>query len=459
MSQWTRPHADHLQVVAPTGMGEVLPGTDLARTIALLADGARWPDGRSGVEPGDVIVVASKVVAKAEGRLANIAERDAVIDTETTEVVAQLPNGSRVVRNQHGVVLVAAGVDTTNCDPAEIVLWPSDPEQAARELRQGLQRALTVAPLAVVITDSLGRAWRLGQTDHAIGVAGLKPILAAADDAEAADHYGNPLAATALAVADEVAGAAELVRGKSAGLPVALVRGMADLVTEDDGPGAAALVRPAEFDQFRLSTALAREQGAQEAVRRRRTIRSFSAEAVPAEVIATAVGDAISAPAPHHTRPFRFLQVRGTVRTHLLDAMAAQWRKDLAELDGYSPSSIERRLQRGDVLRRAPELLLPFVDFAEAAHHYPDPDRNAAERDLFMLAGGAAVQNLLIGLSTRGLASAWVSSTVFCPSVVREVLELPDSWQPLGGIAVGWPASRPPDREPPIPADFLQVLE
>jgi len=459
VSRWTQPHADQLQVVAPEGMGEVLPGTDLARTIALLINGARWPDGSSGVAPGDVIVIASKVVAKAEGRTAAVADREAAIAQDSTEIVAKLPNGGSVVRNQHGVVLVAAGVDTSNSDPTQIVLWPSDPEQAARELRQGLQRALDLAPLAVVITDSLGRAWRLGQTDHAIGVAGLTPILVADEDPTAVDQYGNPLVATALAIADEVAGAAELVRGKSTGLPVALVRGMASAVTEADGPGAAALVRPMEFDQFRLSTALAEEKGALAAVRQRRTIRSFSEELVPPDLIVAAVGDAITAPAPHHSRPFRFLQVRGKLRTRLLDAMAAQWRLDLAELDGYSASSIARRLQRGDVLRRAPELLLPFVDLADAAHDYPDPGRSAAERDLFLLAGGAAVENLLVGLSTRGLAAAWVSSTVFCPPVVQDVLDLPDSWQPLGGVAVGWPASAPPKREPPSPHDFLQVLE
>lgn len=459
MSRWTQPHAANLQVVAPEGMGEVLPGTDLARAIALLAHGATWPDGSAGVAPGDVIVIASKVVAKAEGRTAAVAEREAIIEQESAEVLAELPNGSSVVRNQHGVVLVAAGVDTSNCSLEQIVLWPKDPETSARELREGLQRALDIAPLAVIITDSLGRAWRVGQTDHAIGVAGMTPIVKADDDPAAVDHYGNPLVATALALADEVAGAAELVRGKSTGLPVALVRGMADLVTEADGPGAAALVRPAEQDQFRLSTSLAEQEGAQGAVRQRRTIRSFSEQPVPAALIADAVGDAVTAPAPHHTRPWRFIQVRGAIRDKLLDEMATQWRKDLAELDGYSPSSIERRLRRGDVLRRAPELIVAFVDLAKSAHTYPDPGRNTAERDLFLLAGGAAVQNLMIGLSTRGVASAWVSSTVFCPPIVRRVLELPDSWQPLGAIAVGWPASMPPDREPPKSSDYLEVRQ
>ena len=108
-------------------------------------------------------------------------------------------------------------------------------------------------------------------------------------------------------------------------------------------------------------------------------------------------------------------------------------------------------------MRRAPALVIPFLDFEEAAHEYPDVDRRRFERDLFMLSGGAAVQNFMVAAAARGAATAWVSSTVFCPPVVRQELSVPESWQPLGGIAIGMAATEPPDRPAPVAEEFLQV--
>ncbi len=458
MNRWHRPHSDDaLQVAAPEGMGEVLAGTDVARAIALLVGGTKWPDGSRGIRPGDIVVIASKVLAKAEGRTKSAEEWDRVLDEESEEILSHLPNGTKIVRNRHGVVLAAGGIDKSNVPLGKIVLWPADPDQSARELKGELERALDMKPLGVVITDTLGRAWRHGQTDHAIGVAGLEPLIDAASDDTAVDRHGNELNASALAIADEIAGAAEIVRGKSAGLPVAIVRGLAGSVSASNGPGAAALIRPRSEDAFSLGAREATRLGARGAVRARRTVRHFSAEALPENLIGECVVDAVTAPAPHHTKPWRFIQVAGTTRERLLDAMASQWRQDLAELDGYSAESIRKRLSRGDVLRRAPALVIPFLDFEEAAHEYPDVDRRRFERDLFMLSGGAAVQNFMVAAAARGAATAWVSSTVFCPPVVRQELSVPESWQPLGGIAIGMAATEPPDRPAPAAEEFLQI--
>jgi coenzyme F420-0:L-glutamate ligase/coenzyme F420-1:gamma-L-glutamate ligase len=138
--------------------------------------------------------------------------------------------------------------------------------------------------------------------------------------------------------------------------------------------------------------------------------------------------------------------------------MAAAWRRDLAELDGFSDENIRRRLRRGDVLRQAPELVVPFVEMEGTAHPYPDRARRDHERDLFVLSGGAAVQNFMIAVATRGAASAWVSSTVFCPAVVANSLGIPDSWQPLGAIAVGYPAQSAPQRPPSEVTDFYRLV-
>ena len=460
MNRWHQPHSDTaLQVAAPEGMGEVLPDTDLARAIALLVGGTSWPDGSRGIKPGDIIVIASKIVAKAEGRIRSVTELDQALAEESVEILAQIPNGTQIVRNRHGVVLAAGGIDKSNMPLDEIVLWPSDPDHSARDLKSQLQRALDTEPLGVIVTDTLGRAWRHGQTDHAVGVAGLEPIIDAANDDTAVDRHGNELQASALAIADEVAGVAEIVRGKSSGLPVAVVRGLAGRVLAEDGPGAAALVRPRSQDAFSMGAREAEHIGARSAVQLRRTIRKFDSAPPPQDLIRECVADATSAPAPHHTKPWRFIQVAGQLRQRLLDAMAAQWKRDLADLDGYSSADIRKRLRRGDVLRQAPALVVPFLDFAAGAHLYPDDTRRGYERDLFMLSGGAAVQNFMVAAAARKAATAWVSSTVFCPAVVRNVLGLPDSCQPLGAIAIGLPAETPPNRVPPDPGDFFQVRE
>ena len=223
------------------GLPDVRPGDDLAGLIAAAA-----PDLRDG----DVVVVTSKIVSKAEGRLVQAQSREDAITAETVAVVAT--RGSlRIVRTRHGLVLAAAGVDASNVAPGTVLLLPVDPDASARALRADLARELGVRT-AVVITDTAGRPWREGLVDIAIGVAGLTPL----DDLRGqVDPYGNPLEMTVTAVADEIAAAAELVKGKTAGVPVAVVRGLGHLVTDTDGPGAAALVRRAEDDLFTLGVA------------------------------------------------------------------------------------------------------------------------------------------------------------------------------------------------------------
>lgn len=196
---------------------------------------------------------------------------------------------------------------------------------------------------------------------------------------------------------------------------------------------------------------------AEHLIGRRRTVRSFDdSRPVPAEVVAAAVSAAATAPAPHHTKPWRFLRLRAETRERLLDAMGQQWRKDLLS-DGASEAVIARRLARSDsVLRRAPELLVPFVTL-DHAHDYPDSGRSRAERDLFVLSGGAALQNLQIVLASHDIGAAWISSTSFCADTVRAVLALPNTWEPIGMVALGYP-SPSLELRPRPPVDTTQLL-
>ncbi|RYB91476.1 coenzyme F420-0:L-glutamate ligase [Nocardioides glacieisoli] len=232
-----------IEVWAPDGVPEVVAGDDLAGLVlAALADGA----GGTGLADGDVVSVTSKVVSKAEGRTRE-GDREAAIDEESVRLVARR-GATRIVRHRLGLTMAAAGVDASNVAAGSIVLLPLDPDASARSLRREIH-ARSGVNVGVIVTDTAGRAWREGQTDIAIGAAGL---LVAEDFAGRTDPYGNQLAVTLPAVADELAGAAELAQGKLTGRPVAVVRGRTDLVLPpgEDGPGAASLVRADGHDLF-----------------------------------------------------------------------------------------------------------------------------------------------------------------------------------------------------------------
>jgi coenzyme F420-0:L-glutamate ligase/coenzyme F420-1:gamma-L-glutamate ligase len=351
--------------------------------------------------------------------------------------------------------MAAAGVDASNVGdggPA-VVLLPEDPDASARALRAGLRAARGLRRLGVVVSDTAGRTWREGQADIAVGAAGLRPLL---DLRGQRDADGRRLDVTVTALADEVAAAADLVKGKAAGVPAAIVRGLAEHLLDEDGPGAAALVRPPADDLFRLGTREALAEGARGAVPARRTVRSFRPDRPDPAAVRRALAAAVTAPAPHHTVPWRFAVVESAeARQRFLDAMRAAWEADL-RADGFRADEIERRVRRGDVLRHAPLLVVPCL-VTGGAHAYPDERRRTAEREMFLLAAGAGVEALLVALAAEGLASAWVSSSLFCRDVARAALDLPTGWEPCGTVAVGYAAGDPPPR-PPRPLDDLLVL-
>ena len=246
-----------IEILPLLGIGDLRPGDDLA---AIISDAA--PDLRDG----DVLVVTSKAISKIEGRLLLLdsddpdvreAARQAAIDAETVRIVAT--RGTlRIVETRHGLVLAAAGVDESNVARSELALLPLDPDTSAALLREAL-RELRGVDVGVIVSDSMGRPWREGITDTAIGVAGLTAVT---DPRGQRDAYGNVLEVTRVAVADEIAAAADLVKGKLGGVPVAIVRGLApDGKLIDDGLGSRTLIRGSADDMFRLGSAEAFAKG------------------------------------------------------------------------------------------------------------------------------------------------------------------------------------------------------
>jgi coenzyme F420-0:L-glutamate ligase/coenzyme F420-1:gamma-L-glutamate ligase len=252
---------ESLEILPVYGMGDITPATDLAERIILAAP---W------LRDGDVLVVTSKIVSKAEGRLVDVppsgpereAAREEVLTAETARPVARRGH-TRIVQTHHGFVMASAGVDTSNVDRSTLVLLPKDPDASARALRTAL-RERTGLNVAVIVSDTMGRPWRNALTDVALGAAGIDAVR---DHRGETDAYGNELLITQMAAADELAGAAELVKGKRDQVPVAVVRGFLAEPPGRDGDGAVVLVRDAAQDLFSLGTAEARAAGLAEAAR------------------------------------------------------------------------------------------------------------------------------------------------------------------------------------------------
>lgn len=243
--------AERFSVWSLPGIPEISPGDDLETIIAAALGG--------DLLDGDILVISSKIVSKAEGRLIAAADREQAITDETVRIVATRPypgGVTRIVQNHLGIVQAAAGVDASNVPDGQVLLLPRDPDASALALADGLGRRFGVS-IGVIVSDTLGRAWRVGQTDAAIGAGRIRVL----DDLRGStDADGRELSVTMPAVADEIAAAADLVKDKAAGRPVAVVRGLGHLVSAS-GEGARTLIRNVEQDMFRLGSDEAYDEG------------------------------------------------------------------------------------------------------------------------------------------------------------------------------------------------------
>jgi coenzyme F420-0:L-glutamate ligase / coenzyme F420-1:gamma-L-glutamate ligase len=229
-----------ITIFAPGRIGEVTPGANIAATILAAVDA----DPRGPLRDGDIVVVTSKIISKAQGRIEPASRRTELIISETMRTVARRGE-TRIVRTRDGLTIAAAGIDSSNLPAESILRLPHNPDGSAAALRERLETA-TNHRLGVIISDTAGRPWRIGQTDHAIGVSGVRAL---ADYAGARDAYGNELQVTAMAVADELAAAADLVKGKLRGRPIAVVRGLGRLVGQAES-AARELLRDPVKDMF-----------------------------------------------------------------------------------------------------------------------------------------------------------------------------------------------------------------
>jgi coenzyme F420-0:L-glutamate ligase/coenzyme F420-1:gamma-L-glutamate ligase len=421
-----------LQVIPVLGIPEVRDGDDLAELIANFF---------TDVRDGDVVVVTQKVVSKSEGRVVR-GPKEKWLERESRRVVARRGD-LVVVETKHGFVCANAGIDESNVGPDSISLLPEDPDRSAVRIREGL-RQRTGADVAVLVSDTFGRPWRQGVINVAIGCAGLAPLV---DLRGAPDMHGRPLEVTVVALADEVAAAAGLVMGKSDGVPVAVVRGAPSTGSEGT---ARDLVRPPEEDLFRYAPL--------EAIGSRRTVRAFADGPVPREVLTAAVRAALSAPVPHGSRhrspPWMWVVLESrAARSRLLDAVAET--RVGQPSDGVEKDVVERRLQRWhELLGRAPVLAVPHVRLERAE---PEALQREAERDVLLLAAGAAVQSFLVAVHTQGFASAWVSASLVDTDRTPAALALNPRWVAMGIVAVGArPEDEPPPRPRPDPSDHLR---
>ena len=418
-----------VEVLPVEGLPEVRPGDDLATLLA-------GPLGSMGVRDGDVVAVTQKIVSKAEGRVVPEGEggREAWVERETRRLVAR--RGDLVIaETRHGFVCANAGVDASNVEEGFLTLLPEDPDGSAERLRRELTRT----------ARRRARRRHHGHVRQDLAARGRerRDRLCRPPGARRPPRDRRPPRARAR-------GDGRGARGRGGGRERARDgQGVAGAGRDRAGRGrsrrrrsrCAETVRPPEEDLFRTSPLLS--------ISERRTIRAFGDGEVSREAVEEAVRAACTAPAPHHTRPWSFSAIWSpSAKRRLLGAIADAWREDLRG-DGTPEATIERRIARSDgVLGAAPVLIVPWVRF-RGAHPYPDAERSDAEREMFLLSGGAAIQNLLLALSAQGLASCWISSTLFCQEESRAALGMSDEWWALGTVAVGpMPAGAASPRPP-----------
>ena len=442
------PNSRAAQFFAIGGIPLIKPGDDLADIIvtALVASGQNLQDG-------DILVLAQKIVSKAQGRFVQLASvvpslraqqlaREVNKDVRLVELILQ--KSTEVVRHRRDVLIVAhrlgfvmanAGIDFSNVDQSSgegvALLLPRDPDGTCAQLRAAIFK-LTSADVSVIINDSHGRAFRTGTVGVAIGVSGLPAL---ADLRGLPDLYGRSLQSTEVALADKIASAASLLMGQAdESRPVVLARG----IPIRDGTGnAAGLVRARKMDLFRDT----RSDVAKDVLLSRRSVRRYASEAISDEVVDGLLWAAICAPSAHNSQPWRFAVARNlAVKERLARGMGDRLRSDRMR-DGDSFPVIEGDIARSFARITDAPLVVVVCLTMEDADVYHDERRRRAEHQMAIQGTAMAMQNMQLAAHSIGLGSSIMCAPLFCPDVVREVCDLPVHWEPQALITVGYPTN------------------
>lgn len=454
------------KLIALAGIPLVKPFDDLATIIlkGLAVSGQTLCDG-------DVLVIAQKIVSKAQGRfvrldtvtpsrradmLAREVDKDPrlveLILRESTEVVGRR-RGVLIVAHRLGLVMANAGIDMSNIEHDAgndiALLLPEDPDGTCAALRAEFKR-LTDVDVAVIINDSHGRAFRIGTVGVATGACGLASV---ADQRGEPDLFGRRLQSTEIATADELASAASLLMGQAdEGRPVVLVRGAPSPRGENS---AATLNRPKSLDLFRTSS----ESAALEALMSRRSIRRYRPQPIAEQLLERILQAAIVAPSAHNRQPWRFAVVKtATAKERLARAMAERLHADRTS-DGDLADAITRDVERSYTRITEAPLVIVVCLTMEDMDHYRDARRNEAEYRMAVQSTAMAMQNLLIAAHAGGLGSSVMCAPLFCGEVVQTALALSISWQPQALLTLGYPADPgKPFRRRPL-ADVVHIVE
>ena len=450
---------------ALAGVPLVKPGDDLVAVIL-----AALSVSNEVLHDDDVIVLAQKIVSKAQNRCVSLRSvtpsqeaerlaREVNKDARLVELILQ--QSTEVVRHRCDVLVVAhklgfvtanAGIDRSNvkqnADDDVALLLPEDPDGTCAELRAAL-RARTGADVAVIINDSHGRAFRKGTVGVAIGSSGLAALL---DLRDAPDLYQRRLQSTEVALADEIAAAASLLMGQAdEGRPIVLGRG----IRNAHGKGAAAdLLRPKELDLFRAPSS----PTITELIASRRSIRRYMLRPIADRIIEQILEAALAAPSAHNRQPWRFAVLRSSKdKERLAEAMANRLREDRTR-DGDPVEQIERDATRSiSRIMSAPAAILVCLTM-EDMDTYPDARRTDAEYQMAVQGTAMAIQNVLLAAHAGGLGASIMCAPLFCPDTVRAALPLPENWEPQALVTIGYPADAgKPFRRRPL-SDVLRII-
>ncbi|HWP26714.1 MAG TPA: coenzyme F420-0:L-glutamate ligase [Xanthobacteraceae bacterium] len=449
--------ATEARLIALPGIPLVKPGDDLAEMIAAAL---RAADER--LQDGDVLVVAQKIVSKAEGRLVHLAtvqpsahaqELSLVCGKDPRLVELILRESTEVVRCRRNVLIVLhrlgfvtanAGIDLSNVEQADsqdstALLLPEDPDASCATLRARL-RSITGADVAVVMNDSHGRAFRNGTAGVAIGASGLAALV---DRRGEPDLFGRLLQTTEVGLADEIAAAASMLMGQAReGRPVVLIRGL--FFRRADG-SAKELIRPKEQDLFLTAapTPAANDRSVEQFIRSRRSIRHYSPQPVPEAVVEGILESAMCAPSAHNRQPWRFAVIYDApTKRELALRMGERLRADRTA-DGDPAEVIAKDVERSYLrIANAPVVILVCLSMQEM-DVYPDERRNACERQMAVQSTAMAAQNILLSAHAAKLGASTMCAPLFCPETVRAVLGLAPDWEPQMLITLGYPAGEP----------------